>query len=78
VLTVARAGGGRHQCAVVLHDLGVAASVCDRRCCSATATSSQAAPRDVLTRIAARRFGIESSSLATDGVPVVVPRALAP
>jgi iron complex transport system ATP-binding protein len=80
VLTVVRelaAAGG--SALVVSHDLGVAARFCDRLVLlSGGRILASGPPRDVLTPETLRAaFGIEADvSLAADGVPVVVPRAL--
>jgi iron complex transport system ATP-binding protein len=80
VLTVVRelaAAGG--SALVVSHDLGVAARFCDRLVLlGGGRILASGPPRDVLTPETLRAaFGIEADvSLAADGVPVVVPRAL--
>ena len=81
VLTVVRelaAAGG--SALVVSHDLGVAARFCDRLVLlGGGAILASGPPRDVLTPARLRAaFGIEADvSIGADGVPVVVPRALA-
>jgi iron complex transport system ATP-binding protein len=65
---------------VVSHDLGIAARFCDRLVLLADArVQASGAPRSVLEPGALRAaFGIEADVLAgPDGLPVVVPRALA-
>jgi len=66
---------------VVSHDLGVAARYCDRVALLAGGRIlALGPPREVLTPDTLRTaYGIEADVLAgADGVPVVVPRALAP
>ncbi len=81
VLTVVRelaAAGG--SALVVSHDLGVAARFCDRLVLlDGGRVLASGPPRDVLTADSLRTaFGIEADvSIAADGVPLVVPRALA-
>jgi iron complex transport system ATP-binding protein len=81
VLTVVRelaAAGG--SALVVSHDLGVAARFCDRLVLlGGGAILASGPPRDVLTPATLRAaFAIEADvSIGADGVPVVVPRALA-
>lgn len=82
VLTVVRelvAAGA--SALVVSHDLGVAARFCDRLVLLGDGRIlASGPPREVLTPDLLRAaFGIEVEfAVATDGVPVVVPRALAP
>ena len=81
VLTVVRelAAAGA-SALVVSHDLGIAARFCDRLVLLGNGQIlASGPPREVLTPETLRAaFGIEAEvSLATDGVPVVVPRALA-
>ena len=66
---------------VVSHDLGVAARFCDRLVLlGGGRILASGPPREVLTPRSLRAaFGIEADVLAgSDGIPVVVPRALAP
>jgi len=82
VLTVVRelAAAGT-SALVVSHDLGVAARFCDRLVLLGDGrVLANGPPRAVLTPDLLRAaFGIEVElGFATDGVPVVVPRALAP
>jgi len=82
VLTVVRelAAAGA-SALVVSHDLGVAARFCDRLVLLGDGRIlASGPPREVLTPDLLRAaFGIEVElGFATDGVPVVVPRALAP
>ena len=81
VLTVVRelAAAGA-SALVVSHDLGIAARFCDRLVVlGGGQILASGVPSEVLTPETLRAaFGIEAEvSLATDGVPVVVPRALA-
>ena len=82
VLTVVRelaaAGAGA---LVVSHDLGVAARFCDRLVLlGGGRILANGPPREVLAPDALRTaFGIEAEVLSgSDGIPVVVPRSLAP
>jgi iron complex transport system ATP-binding protein len=82
VLTVVRelaaAGAGA---LVVSHDLGVAARFCDRLVLlGGGRILANGSPREVLAPDALRAaFGIEAEVLTgSDGIPVVVPRSLAP
>jgi iron complex transport system ATP-binding protein len=82
VLTVVRALAAAGTSALVVsHDLGVAARFCDRLVLLGDGrVLASGPPRAVLTPDLLRAaFGIEVElAVATDGAPVVVPRALAP